>query len=278
MGAKLYLKRAANYVIKGHKPELVRAEIIQGHMNNCLKNKAILITGGSRGIGKHIAKRMIDEGAEVIITGRSEKILRATAKELGKMCHAMVFDVTKLDEGEGFIEDIYQKYGKIDCLVNNAGISYHEKDFLEVSEQGFREQFETNLLGGYFLTQNYLRKYLEIGQRHGNVIFMSSERSDYNDVIPYGLSKAAINNLVRGLSRDFYKRGIRVNAVAPGVTTTGMTGRNRDDNLYNPGSNSGRYFLPEEVAEVVIWLASDFSNCVSGEIVHTNAGNHIRME
>lgn len=275
MGVELYLRRAVDYVVRGHKPKLVKAEIVQGHMNNCLENRVVLVTGGGRGIGKYIAERMIDEGAEVIITGREEKTLKMTAEKLGKMCHPMVFDVTKLDEGVKLIEEIYQKHGKIDCLVNNAGISYHEKNFLDVSEQGFREQFNTNLLGGYFLTQNYLKKYLEMNQEHGNVIFMSSERSDYNDVIPYGLSKAAINNLVRGLSRDFYQKGVRVNAVAPGVTTTDMTGRSRDDNLFDPGSNSERYFLPEEVAEVVAWLASDFSNCVSGEIIHTNAGNHI---
>ena len=99
---------------------------------------------------------------------------------------------------------------------------------------------------------------------------------DYNDTILYGLSKTVINSLMRGLSRNFYKKGIRVNAVAPGVTTTEMAGRDRDGNSSNPGANSGRYFVPEEVAEVVTWLASDFSKCVSGEIIHTNAGNHIK--
>ena len=277
MGATVYLKRAFEYIIKGRKPELVEAKIVQGDMNECLEGRLILITGGGRGIGKYIAEKMIGEGAEVIIAGRNERTLKEAARELGKMCHPVVFDVTRLDEGNRLIEDIYQEYGKIDCLINNAGISYHEKSFLEVSEQGFREQFDTNFLGGYFLTQNYLKKYLKVGQKNGNVIFMSSERADYNDIIPYGLSKAAINNLVRGLSRDFYKKGVRVNAVAPGVTTTDMTGRSREDNLSNQSSNSGRYFLPEEVAEVGVWLASDFSNCVSGEIIHANAGNHVRM-
>lgn len=277
MGAKLYFKRAIKYIVKDYRPEYIKPKIFQANMNNCLKDKVVLVTGGGRGIGKYIAEKMIGEGAEVIITGRNERTLKETASKLGKMCHPVVFDVTRLDEGERLIEDIYLEYGKIDCLINNAGISYHEKGFLEVSERGFREQFDTNFLGGYFLTQNYLRKYLKINQKHGNVIFMSSERADYNDIIPYGLSKATINGLVRGLSRDFYKKGVRVNAVAPGVTTTDMTGRRRDDNLFDPGSNSKRYFLPEEVAEVVAWLASDFSNCVSGEIIHTNAGNHIRM-
>lgn len=275
MGAKLYIKRAAEYIIKGYKPQFVKVDISQNEMGGGMNNRVVLITGGSRGIGRSIAEKMVREGAQVIITGRNAESLKKVTEELGKSCEAMALDVSEIAKGEKIIEDVYQKYGKIDCLINNAGISYHEKSFLEVTERGFREQFDTNLLGGYFLTQSYLRKYIDTKQKSGNVIFLSSERVDYNDTIPYGLSKTVINSLVRGLSRDFYKKGIRVNAVAPGVTTTEMTGRDREGNLANPYSNSGRYFVPEEVAEVVAWLASDFSKCISGEIVHTNAGNHI---
>lgn len=274
MSFKLYLKRGYYYIAHDWKPQVVKAEVVQGNFDVCLRGKTMLITGGGRGIGFYIAKRFAEEGAKVIITGRDEKNLQKSVQEIGKSCEYRVFDVTNYANGEKLIDELFRKYGRIDCLVNNAGVSFHEKGFLDVDEKGMMEQFQTNFFGGYFLTQHYLKKYIREKQEKGNVIFMSSERGDSNNVIPYGLTKVAINNLVRGLSKEFYKKGVRVNAIAPGVTTTDMTGKQRDD-LRVEAANSGRNFVPEEVAEVAVWLASDFSECVSGEIVHTNAGNHL---
>ena len=274
MSFKLYLKRGFYYIVHGWKPQIIKAAISQGDYNGCLKDKVVLVTGGGRGIGFCIAKRLADEGAKIIITGRDEKKLQESAKKVGASCEYEVFDVADYDKGEKIIDGLFEKYKKIDCLINNAGISFHESGFLDVSGDGMMKQFQTNFFGGYFLTQKYLKKYIASGQNKGNIIFMSSERGDSNNVIPYGLTKVAINNLVKGLSKEFYGRGVRVNAIAPGVTTTDMTGKQRDD-LRVEAANSGRNFVPEEVAEVAVWLVSDFSECVSGEIVHTNAGNHL---
>ena len=274
MSFKLYLNRGFYYIVHGWRPQIIKAEVSQGNYNGCLNNKVILVTGGGRGIGFHVAKRLAEEGAKVIITGRHEDKLRESVREIGENCEYKVFDITEFDEGKKLMNELFRTYGKVDCLINNAGISLHEKDFLDVDEKGMMEQFQTNFFGGYFLTQAYLKKYMEKDQEKGNIIFMSSERGDSNNVIPYGLTKVAINNLVKGLSMEFYQKGVRVNAIAPGVTTTDMTGKQRDD-LRVEAANSGRNFVPEEVAEVVVWLASDFSECVSGEIVHTNAGNHL---
>ena len=95
------------------------------------------------------------------------------------------------------------------------------------------------------------------------------------DDLPYGLTKASINSLVQALSYKYYKSGIRVNGIAPGVTVSNMTGLNKDGDLYN-NNPSNRYFLPEEIAEVATFLLSDYSKCISGEIIHCNAGNHIK--
>lgn len=275
MSLKLYLKRAFKYVIKDYKPKIIKAEIVQSDMHNCLKGKVVVVTGGGKGLGKYIAKKLAKEGAIVIITGRNKGQLVDTVKEIGENSSYYVFDIKKFPQGEDFIRKIYEKYGKIDCLINNAGISLHEKDFFDVTEEGFKNQIDTNLYGGFFLTQHYLKKYVSEGQKEGNVIFISSERGDYCDNIPYGLTKAAVNSLVKGLSTEFYRIGVRVNAVAPGVTATDMTGIDKDGDLYSENVNCERYFLPEEVAEVVAFLVSDVSKCVSGEIIHTNAGNHI---
>ena len=147
-----------------------------------------------------------------------------------------------------------------------------------MTEEGFDRQFDTNLKGPYFLTQTFI-DYMnreKIGQ--GNIRFITSERGLYCDDIPYGLTKAAINSLTTGLARRLIAQGIRVNAIAPGVTASDMTGVDKNGNLYWPSSCAGRVFLPEEVAEVAAFLLSDVSMCISGEIVPCNQGNHYRCD
>ena len=112
----------------------------------------------------------------------------------------------------------------------------------------------------------------------GNLIFITSETGNQAYDIPYGMTKAALNSLTQALSRRVYKQGIRVNAIAPGVTVSDMTKDYAEvsDGNYFRKSASDRIFLPEEIAEVVCFLLSDASKCISGEIIHCNAGNHIK--
>lgn len=273
MGIKLYLKRAIKYIIKEHKVSVVKPEIVQKTPKEMLENKNILITGGGSGLGYYIAKKISTEGAKVIITGRNEEKLKKAVNEIGNDIEYMVYDVKKCDSN--FIKKIYDKYKKIDCLINNAGISLHESDMLDVTIEGFQNQFDTNLKGPYFLAQEYIKKIKENHQKEGNIIFISSERGKQCDDLPYGLTKVAMNSLVEGMSRRFYKHGIRINAVAPGITASDMTNIKRDEDLYCDYNASGRFFMPEEVAETVAFLVSDCSKCISGEIIHCDAGNHL---
>ena len=138
-------------------------------------------------------------------------------------------------------------------------------------------QFNTNLRGAYFLCKASLEMKLEEKTENANLILISSETGNQCYDIPYGMTKAATNSLVKALSRRVYKSGIRVNAIAPGVTLSDMTkdyAEASDGNMYRDCA-SDRTFLPEEVAEVACFLLSDASRCISGEIIHTNAGNHL---
>ncbi|MBE6158494.1 MAG: SDR family oxidoreductase [Firmicutes bacterium] len=272
---KGYLKRAIKYILKEYKQPIVKAEIVQKQPTELFADKVYLVTGGGSGLGYYIAKKLISENAKVIITGRNQEKLEKAKKELGEKCDTMVADVKNTSDCDSILKKIFKKYNKLDGLISNAGISLHEWDFMKVTEEGFENQFQTNLKGGYFLVQSYFRLIKENKQQEGNVIFMSSEAGTMCDDLPYGLTKASIDSLVKALSYRYYKEGIRVNAVAPGVTATEMTNINKEDDLYYD-SNSGRFFLPEEVAEVVCFLLSDYSKCISGEIIHTNAGNHIK--
>lgn len=267
-------KRALKYIVKGIPVKDTRV-IVNEIAGDCiLKNKTVMVTGGGRGLGFYIAKKCIKQGATVLITGRNEKKLQEAVKNIGGNIQYLQYDVQDVYEAKNIIEIASQKLGgKIDCLVNNAGISLHEGSYKNVTVETFEKQLNTNLKGSYFLAQAFLNT---IGEdSNGNIVFISSERGKQCDDIPYGLTKAAINSLTRGLSRRVYKAGVRVNAVAPGVTASDMTGVDRNDNMYCDWMCSERYFLPEEVSEVVCFLLSDASKCISGEVIACDAGQYL---
>lgn len=268
---KQWLKKI--FKIEENYNTIVNVDVYEKTPSDLFKGKIVVITGGGSGLGYYMAKKLSKEKAKVIIIGRNEEKLRKSSKEI--KCDYEVFDVKDLDKTDELISRLYQKHGKIDILIHNAGISLHEGNMLNVTQEDFQNQFDTNLKGGYFLSQSYIKKYKEEKQTCGNIIFISSERGNQCDDVPYGLTKVSLNHLIEGMSRRFYMDGIRVNGVAPGVTASDMTGIKRDDNLYCTYNVSKRYFVPEEVAEVVCFLASDYSKCISGEIIHCDAGNHL---
>lgn len=271
----LYLKRAIKYIIKESKQPIITAKIVQRQASNILENKTFIITGGGSGLGFYIAKKLINENAHVIITGRNENKLKSAKKELGDKCDYQVLDMKSVDKFDEFFKKVFIKYSQIDGIINNAGISLHEWDFMKVDKDKFEEQFTTNLKGSYFFTQSYIKYYSESKMKSGKILFISSERGTYCDDLPYGLTKASMNSLVKALSYRYYKEGININAISPGVTASNMTGIDKNGDLF-VDTNSQRYFVPEEVGEVAFFLLSDYSKCVSGEIIHTNGGNHIR--
>lgn len=256
-------------VAKLRKPSItyVKAEIKQSAVNSSLVGKRILITGGTKGIGLAMAKRFMKEGAQVIITGREESTTRVIATEIG--CDFITLNLQNISSVESIFVQTTDKFGQIDCLVNNAGISLHEPSFFDVTPETFEKQFCTNLEGPFFLTQCFV-KYLIDKHQPGNVLFISSETGFTADIRPYGLSKAALNSLVQGLANSLVKNNIRVNAIAPGVVATAMTGNDHVNNLSYPFNSIGRLYLPEEIAEVGAYLLSDASYCISGQIIGCN--------
>lgn len=269
------VKSIAKKILVDRKKPIVKITVTQKTPEQIFKGKTFIITGGGSGIGLEIAKRLVNDSAKVIITGRNEEKLKKASKEIGEKCDYKVLDMANISSFKVFMKDLFIKYHHIDGLINNAGISLHEWDFLKVTPEGFDEQFFTNLKGSFFLTQKYVDEVLK-NKAHGNVIFISSERGSMAECIPYGLTKSSTNSLVQGLSYKYYKQGIRFNAIAPGVTATNMTNHDKNGDLYSDNT-SGRVFLPEEVAETAAFLLSDYSSCISGEIIHTNGGNHIKM-
>ena len=270
MSLATYIKRGFRYIINGVPTVSVGASISYLLPSNKLAGKNIIITGGGRGLGKAMAEKFVSEGANVLISGRTEETLISVAKSIG--CRYLAFDVCEVSSAGIFMERANEILGGADVLVNNAGISLHEWAIENVSIEQFDRQIETNLRGGYFLSQKFIEIFKQNKCTNGSILFISSERGEQKDDIPYGLTKAAINSFVRGIAPKLIKDGIRINAIAPGITTSDITGYKKDGNLYCAANPNNRVYLPEEVAEVASFLISNASSCISGQVIACNEG------
>ena len=271
---KQIVKRSLHYVFKGiptQVQQVHKAAVCYLTPSARLLGKKIIITGGARGLGYAMAKKFKDEGARVLIAGRNQKLLAEKAAEIA--CSHLALDVREPAAFPEFLAQAEIMLGGMDVLVNNAGISLHEGDSQRVTEEQFNAQVETNLRGGYFLAQHFIRRVLQKPeQRKGSVLFVSSERGITVDDLPYGVTKAAINSLVQGLAYRHARDGIRINAIAPGVTASDMTGFSADGDLSCPYNLTDRVYLPEEVAEIACFLISDAAWCLNGQILVCNEG------
>ena len=269
MSIRSILSRGIRYILHGTPVINVTASISTLEPSHSLDGRRIIITGGGRGLGLAMARQFINEGAQVLITGRDEKTLASTARDLG--CLYDVLDVTRPELFEDFITRSANRLGGLDTLVNNAGISLHEKSFFDVTPSTFDAQIDTNFKGAFFLTQAFIRHLQSCnGGQPANILFISSETGDTMDCRPYGYTKAAINSMVQGLAYLFKKQHIRINAIAPGVTATDMTGAAKDGNLYAGEYGEGRVYLPVEVAQAATFLISPAAACISGQIITCN--------
>lgn len=268
------IKRGLRYIIKGVPTYYTTANVILLEPSNKLRGNNIIVTGGGRGLGYAMAKKFVQEGANVLIAGRNIEKLEKSAEEL--QCKALFLDVQDVNSFSSFLELAERSLGdKINCLVNNAGISLHEGNFMKVTPESFDNQFNTNLKGGYFLTQQFLKYVDDNNITKANVIFITSEKGIFVDNMPYGLTKCALNSLTQALANEYIRKGIRINAIAPGVTTSDMTGYKPEGNLYAYFQMNRRLYLPEEVAEIASFILSDAAHCLSGQIIAVNEGKTV---
>lgn len=272
------LKQAIKKTLYAFKPSYVKVTIAQIQSGETLKDKKIVITGGSRGIGRAMAEKFIAEGATVLITGRNPKNLEDAVKTIhNSRLLTKVYDANDIDGIPHFINDCFQLLGTIDIFVSNAGISLHEGSILNVTSEGFDKTIATNLKSHFFIAKAFLERKMKKNEE-GVLLFISSKDGYVCNETPYGLTKASINSMIGGLSTAYYRYGIRVNAIAPGVTLTDMTAmyaKKYNGNMHE-SNYAGRNFLPEEVAEVACFMVSDAAKCISGQIIFTDGGDHIK--
>ena len=241
------------------------------------KDKVVLVTGSSRGIGRSIAIRFAQKNANVVINFNKNKkeaeIVKDVIESYGVKCLAIQADVAKENEVKSMIEQIIKEFGKIDILVNNAGIAI-DLDFEDRKVEHWTETLNTNLVG-VFLTSKYAGKYM-FENRKGKIINISSTNG-FNTTSTYSLdydaSKAGIINLTRNLAAHFAPY-VNVNSVAPGWVDTDMNSGLPKDYLKEETSKIllKRFAEPEEIANVVLFLASGEARYINAETIRVDGG------
>lgn len=240
-----------------------------------MEGKTIFITGSSSGIGRATAQIAHQRGAKVIVHGRTpSNELEEFAKSIdGLIC---CFDVTNKDEVSKEIEKVLEKVGAIDMLVNCAGIVKVEP-FLEATDEVWLENYSTNFLGTVHVIQAVLPSMLKQGS--GSIVNISSIRGERtmasNRGTAYSASKAGIINLTSGLAKEYAPK-IRINSVAPGFTLTKMSDT-WNDTVREQVKTAllGRPAQPEEIAEAILFLASDNASFITGQTLTVDGGYEI---
>lgn len=241
-----------------------------------LEGKVALITGGSGGIGKAIAKTLYQSGCKIIICGTNQEKLYKCVKEIGKDSKSVVLNLNDCLSFDSVVEQAYGYFGKIDILINSAGIhnSSRFSSFLTTEISEFDKIIGINVKGTYFFTQSVVKKMIS-SKNKGHVCIVTSQSSIEPAWSSYRLSKWAEKGLIQGLAQELLKYGIVVNGVAPGPTATGMQGYSEGESIYTDTNPAMRYVMPEEVAEVVKMLVSDKGNMIVGDTIYISGGRGI---
>ncbi|MCS6985216.1 MAG: 3-oxoacyl-ACP reductase FabG [Leptospiraceae bacterium] len=240
-----------------------------------LKDAVVIVTGSGRGIGKAIAELFAEYGSKVVITDIDEATAKATAEEIagkGGQTLSYTCDVAKMESVESMVNDVVAKWGKIDVLVNNAGITM-DGMFLRMKSDQWQRVIDINLTGTYnctFAVVQHMRK-----TKKGAIVNISSIAAHGNPgQANYSASKAGVIGFTKALGKELAPFGIRVNAVAPGFVQTAMTDKIpeklREQMLAAiPMRRPGQ---PIDIARVVLFLASELSSYITAAVIDVNGG------
>jgi len=241
-----------------------------------LKGKVALVTGAAQGIGKAIALLLARNGADIVVSDINLEKAEETAKEIraiGPKAMAVKVDVANLSDVEQMVTGILEKLAKIDILVNNAGIT-RDKLILRMTEEDWDAVLGVNLKGTFNCTKAVVRHMAK--QRSGKIVNIASVVGEMGNAgqANYSASKAGVIGLTKTIAREYAQRGINVNAIAPGYIETPMT-----EALPEKAKEELRKLIPmerlgkpEDIAEAVLFLVSEESSYITGQVLNVNGG------
>ena len=244
-----------------------------------LTGRRALVTGSSRGIGHAIARSLLEAGAHVVVHGRDAAVVESTAATLAQefgtdAVSTAAFDIT---EEQSVIDGIrgVEAEGPIDVLVNNAGMQ-HREPMLEVSLENWERVIRTDLTSAFLVGRTAARAMIERGS--GAIVNICSVQTDLArpTIGAYTAAKGGLRNLTKAMTAEWAGSGVRVNGVAPGYIRTELTQALVDDPAFNSWvlgrTPVGRWGEPEDIGGAVVWLSSDASRFVSGQVVFVDGG------
>ncbi len=241
--------------------------------------KVAIVTGGAQGIGRAIALDFAEAGIDVVIADINLAAAEATAAEAaaaGSVSLAFELNVANADNVEALVSKVMEKYGRIDYLINNAGIT-RDSLMMRMGDDAWQSVIDINLTGTYLCAKAVIRVMMK--QRDGRILNISSVVGAMGNAgqTNYAASKAGVIGFTKSLAREVAARGITVNAVAPGFIQTAMTDALPDkarEELVNL-IPSGRLGTPEDVAAAVRFLVSEDASYITGQVVHVNGGMYM---
>ena len=240
------------------------------------ENKIALVTGASRGIGRAIAEAFVAKGAKVVGTATSQSGADAISAYLGDGGCGLVLNVTSSESVETLFATIKERFGDVDILINNAGIT-RDNLLMRMKDDEWQDIIDTNLTSLYRLSKPVLRSMMK--KRHGRIVSIGSVVGTMGNAgqTNYAAAKAGLIGFTKSLAREVASRGITVNAVAPGFIETDMTQALNDDQRAGILSQvpANRLGDPKEIAAAVLFLASDEAAYVTGETLHVNGGMYM---
>lgn len=243
-----------------------------------LENKVAIISGGDSGIGRAVSIAFAKEGADVVIAYFNERDdaeeTKRRVEEVGQSCVLIETDLKEEANAIDVVKTTIDKYGKIDILVNNCAVQFPQNSLLDITSEQFDYTFKTNIYSYFFLTKAALQ-YMYKGSSIINTTSITAYKG-HKTLLDYSSTKGAITSFTRSLALSLAEQGIRVNGVAPGpIWTPLITATFDPDKVSKFGTNTPmkRAGQPFELAPAYVYLASDDSMYMSGQVLHINGGN-----
>ncbi len=242
-----------------------------------LLNQVAIVTGGARGIGRAICETLADAGASIVVTDinidQANETAQAITKQFDVETLSLQVNVADISQVEKMTKNVLDKFGKINILINNAGIT-RDTFLIRMSAEDFKAVLDVNLTGTFNCTKEVSK--IMIKQRAGKIVNISSTVGIQGNIgqVNYSASKAGVIGLTKSAARELAKRGINVNAVAPGFIETEMTAKLTDEikKEYLARIPLERYGKPEDIAGVVKFLVSPEANYITGQVFVVDGG------